>query len=79
MGLAGGWPDVIGAPGFIFLALHAGHNATFVTIGEMRCSRSPPGRDYTANYFPSPVQRLHHERNCFEMENCADETEKIWN
>ena len=33
MALAGGWFDVIGTRGFIFLALRAGHNATFVTIG----------------------------------------------
>jgi len=38
MALAGGWFDVIGARGFIFLALRAGHNATFVTIGGMRAA-----------------------------------------
>jgi len=38
MALAGGWFDVIGTRGFIFLALRAGHNATFVTIGGMRAA-----------------------------------------
>jgi hypothetical protein len=36
MALAGAWLDVIGTRRFILLALHAGHNATFVTIGWMR-------------------------------------------
>ena len=38
MALAGGWLDVIGPRGFILLALHTGHNATFVTIGAMHAA-----------------------------------------
>jgi hypothetical protein len=55
MALAGGWLDVIGTRGFILLALHAGHNATFVTIGGMRAAARCRSADNAANNSRRPV------------------------
>jgi hypothetical protein len=48
MALARGWLDVIGAGGFIFLALHAGHNANFVAIAAMRAAIAWMGGEFFA-------------------------------
>jgi hypothetical protein len=69
MALAGGWLDVIGTRGFILLALHAGHNATFVTIGGMRAAARCRSADNAANNSRRPVGKFNCERKRTEMEN----------
>ena len=79
MGLAGAWPDVSGTPEFILLALHVGHNATFVTFGGLRRGRAPSVRGYSANKLLRTVGKLQLRAQAPRNGNCTVDMEKLWN
>ena len=77
MALARGSFEVIGTRGFILLALHAGHNAIFVTIGGMRAAARRRSAETRRTIRSVRLRNCNCERKRIAMEKCAAEIEKF--